>query len=193
MNSKLNNIFDLSLIDWDILSKDCLKSKVIEVCNIYNSGIKNTVEIARILGIDNSTVSDYLKRCNETGLCEYEPHQWYIRKIICVDIGKVYDTLSDVKKDGFNISQVSECCNNKEGCYTAGGYNWCFLDEYDPEAYTMKTPIMDVSEKRVLWVETGKIYEKLTYCKEDGFSPSCVSQVCKGKQKKHHGQHFKFV
>lgn len=193
LNSELSVLFDLSIIDWDVLEKDCLKSKVIEVCNIYNSGIKNTVNIAKLLGIDSSTVSDYLRRCNEIGLCDYIPNPYHERAIICVDTGKIYDTLKYVELDGFNKSQVSECCNNKEGVYTSGGYNWCFLDEYDPDTYIMKIPKIDITQKQVLWVETGKVYKKLTNCKEDGFTPSCVSQVCNGMQEKHKGQHFKFV
>ena len=193
LNSELKTMFNLLLIDWDILEKDCLKSKVIEVCNVYNSGIKNTVEIAQLLGLDASTVSDYLRRCNEAGLCNYMPNPYHERAIICVDTGKIYDTLKHVELDGFNKSQVSECCNHKDGVYTAGGYNWCFLDEYEPETYVMKVPKIDTTQKQVLWIEANKVYEKLTHCKKDGFSPSCVSQVCNGTQNKHKGQHFKFV
>lgn len=193
LNSELSTVFNLSLINWDKLAKDCQKSKVIEVCDIYNSGIKNTVEIAKLLNLNSSTVSDYLRRCDEMGLCEYEPFQCRIRKIICVDTGKIYETLKSVSEDGFNISQVSECCNHKDGVYTAGGYNWCFLDEYDPDTYVMKKPENDHKQKCVLWIETGKVYEKLTQVKEDGFSPSRVSEVCNEKASTHRKQHFKFV
>lgn len=193
LNSELNILFDLSLIDWDDLEKNCLKSKVIEVCNVYNSGIKNTVDIAKLLGLDSSTVSDYLRRCDDIGLCDYTPNPYHERAVICVDTGKVYGTLKYVELDGFNKSQVSECCNHKDGVYTAGGCNWCFLDEYNPDTYVMKVPKIDTAQKQVLWIEANKIYEKLTHCKEDGFNPSGVSQVCNGKKEKHKGQHFKFA
>ena len=193
LNSNLSNIFDLSLINWDTLSKDCLKSKVIEVCNVYNSGIKNTVEIARLFGLSSSTVSDYLRRCDEAGLCHYKPNPYHERAIICIDTGKIYDTLKYVELDGFNKSQVSECCNHKEGIYTAGGYNWCFLDEYNSETYVIKKPKNTNEPKRVLWIETGNVYEKLAHCKADGFNPSGVSRVCNGQLEHYKGQHFKFV
>lgn len=193
LNSRLDTLIDLSLIDWDILEKDCLKSKVTEVCDVYNSGIINTVEIARLFGIDSSTVSDYLRRCDDAGLCHYTPNPYHERAIICVDTGKVYDTLKYVELDGFNKSQVSECCNHKEGVCTAGGYNWCFLDEYDQETYVIKKPKYTNKSKQVLWLEEDKIYEKLSHCKKDGFSPSKVSEVCNGKIEHYKGQHFKFV
>lgn len=193
LNSDLNVLFDLSLINWDVLSKDCLKSKIIEVCDVYNSGIKNTVEIAKMFGLDSSTVADYLKRCDSVGLCRYLPNEWRIRKIICVETGKIYDTLKAVAEDGFNISQVSECCNNKEGVCTAGGYNWCFLDEYDKETYIIKRPKNTNKPKNVLHIETGKIYSKLRDVEKDGYSPSKVSEVCNGKISHYKGQHFKFA
>lgn len=193
LDSELVNFFNLSLVDWDILAKDLLKSMVMEVCGLYNSGIKNTIEISKLLGLDNSTVSDYLRRCNGAGLCKYEPNPYHERAIICVDTGKVYDALKYVVLDGFDASQVSACCNHRRNACVAGGYNWCFLDEYDPETYVMKKPKNDNTPKRVLWIETNKIYEKLTDVKEDGFAPSGVSQVCNGKLEHYRKQHFKFI
>ena len=193
LNSEMDNLFNLSLIDWELLSKECLKSKVIEVCDIYNSGIRSTVEIAKMLGLDSSTIADYLRRCDNAGLCKYLPNEWRIRKIICVDTGKIYETLKAVGEDGFNTSQVSECCNHKEGVCTAGGYNWCFLDEYNPETYIMKKPKNINKPKKVLCITTGKIYDKLSEVKEDGYSPSGVSQACNGKYEKYLGMRFKFI
>ena len=88
------------------------------------------------------------------------------------------------------MSQVSECCHNKAN--TAGGYNWCFYDEYDKNTYIMK-PVNKNTVKKVLCIETGKIYSKMTLTKEDGFNPSCVSMVCNGKLQSHRGYHFKFI
>ena len=193
LNSELASFFDLTLINWDKLMRDCLKSKVMEVCDMYNSGIKSTSKIAELSGLFVGTVTDYLKRCHEANLCDYVPNPLHKRAIICVDTGKVYESLKAVGEDGFNKSQVSECCNHSGRAFTAGGYNWCFLDEYDPNTYVMKVPTKDVSPKKVMWIETGKIYEKLTDCKEDGFLPSSVSGVCNGKLKTHKKQHFKFV
>lgn len=193
LHSEINNFIDLSLVDWNLLAIDCLKSKVIEVCEIYNSGVKNTVEISKLLGIDSSTVSDYLWRCNEIGLCKYEPNQRHMKKIICVDTGKIYDSLKNVALDGFNTSQVSACCNHRKNAKVAGGYNWCFLDEYNPDTYIMKKPKNDNTPKRVMWIETGKVYEKLSDVVEDGFRIAGVSQVCNDKLEHYKKQHFKFV
>lgn len=191
LDSELNTLYDLSFVDWNILKIDCFKSKVIEACDLYNSGIKNTSKIAEALKLDRTTVIEYLLRSASAGMCDYTTDRR--KKIICVDTGKVYDSLKSVKDDGFNTSQVSECCNGNGGAKTAGGYNWCFYDEYNPDTYVMKKPSNDNTPKRVLCIETGKVYERLSYVTEDGYASSAVSQVCNGKLKMHKGLHFKFI
>ena len=189
LNSELNKIFDLSIVNWEEINIKCLKSKMIEVCDVYNNGIKNISQIAKITKLHNSTVRDYLKKCSELKMCNYSA-TGNSKKIICVELNKVYDSVSSVKKDGFNISQVSECINGK--CDSAGGYNWCLLEKYDPNTYISK-PIHIRTARKVLCVELDKIYDKLSDVVLDGFTPSAVSQVCNGKIEKYKNKHFCFI
>lgn len=193
INSELNMLLYLSNINWNSIEENCIKSKVTEVCDIYNSGIKNLSDIANIVNLHISTVTDYLKRCNKIGLCDYTPNPLHERKIICVDTGKIYDSLKYVEEDGYNKSQVSECCNKSKRAKTAGGHNWCFLDEYNPDTYIIKEPKCTGMPKRVLCIETGKIYERLIDVECDGFLKSMVSRVCNGNGNTHRGYHFKFI
>lgn len=188
LNSDLVSIYDLLSVDWDAIEIDSMKSNVIRACELYNSGIKSTSQISKLLNLDLSTVIDYLKRCTDVGLCDYTTDRH--KKIICVDIEKIYDSLEAVGLDGFNMSQVSACCNSKAN--TAGGYNWCFYDEYDKNTYVMK-PVNKNTVKKVQCIETEKIYDNATLTEEDGFVRSCVSMVCNGKLKSHRGYHFRFV
>lgn len=189
LESELNDLFDLSNIDWTKLFYSVNNSKVREVCDLWNSGIKNIDELANIVKISPSSVRHYLSRCNSAGLCYYSTDMR--KKVICVDNGKIYDSLNDVGKDGFNISQVSACCHNK--AKTSGGYNWCYLEDYNPDTFVMNECSWNGTPKRVMWIEKQFIYDKLVDVKKDGFSPSCVSQCCNGKKKHHRHQHFKFV
>lgn len=191
MQSDIPRIFDLSNVDWNDIQALSLKSDIIKACDIYNSGVTNTIDIAKMLHLDRSTVIDYLVRSHDAGLCDYTSDK--CRPMICVDTGKIYNHLDDVKNDGYNPSQVCACCNNYKHVNTCGGHNWCFLDEYDPETYIMKQCDERGIPKRVLWIETGKIYNRLVDSKKDGFTPSAVSQVCNGKSQHHKHQHFKFV
>lgn len=189
LNSKLTSMFDFDNVDWNQVGQNSLKSKVLEVCNVYNSGIKSTIKIANMLNLHITTVRDYLGRCADVGLCDYSPDRH--KQIICVDTGEIYPSLQVVGDAGFNMSQVSECCHGT--AKTCGGYNWCFYDEYNPDTYVMKKPKIDNAPKRVLCVETGDIYESLTLVAEDGFSPSAVSRVCRGELQHHKKFHFEYI
>lgn len=189
LNSKLASMFDFDNVDWNQVGQNSLKSKVLEVCDVYNSGIKSTIKIANMLNLHVTTVRDYLGRCADVGLCDYSPDRH--KQIICVDTGEIYPSLQAVNDAGFNMSQVSECCHGT--AKTCGGYNWCLYDEYDPDTYVMKKPGIDNAPKRVLCVETGDIYESLTLVAEDGFSPSAVSRVCRGELQHHKKFHFEYI
>lgn len=69
--SELNNIFDLSIINWDAANQYSLSSKIIDVINLWNSGVKFTKEIANQVNLSVSTVVSYLKIGNNIGLCKY--------------------------------------------------------------------------------------------------------------------------
>ena len=91
LESELNDLFDLSNIDWTKLFYSVNNSKVREVCDLWNSGIKNIDELANIVKISPSSVRHYLFRCNSAGLCYYSTDMR--KKVICVDNGKIYDSL----------------------------------------------------------------------------------------------------
>lgn len=189
LNSVLNSLFDFNNVDWDQIGENSLKSNVLDACEIYNNGIHSTAKISEMLGLDITTVRDYLVRCAEIGLCDYSTDRR--KKIICVDTGEVYQSLHAVGEAGFNMSQVSECCNGT--AKTCGGYNWCFYNEYNPNTYIIKKSNIDNTPKKVVCIETGKIYDKLTQTANDGLSPSAVSRVCRGILSHHHGYHFKYI
>lgn len=68
LNSILNNIFDLSNIDWSFCDRLAQKRFVKEACNLYMSNI-SVKEIAKELCISRATVYKYLKTGKSLGLC----------------------------------------------------------------------------------------------------------------------------
>lgn len=72
INSKLNNLFDLSTIDWIKVGQDSEKNLVKEVCEIKrNNSDLSTSEIGETIGLDRTTVRKYLKQGDELGWCKY--------------------------------------------------------------------------------------------------------------------------
>ena len=74
LTSELNDIFDLSNIDWKMCDQIAQKSLVKQTCDIYMSGVKDLQDISKILHIARSTVGNYLKAGVEFGWCDYDPN-----------------------------------------------------------------------------------------------------------------------
>ena len=73
LNSKLNNIFDLSNIDWLECEKFALNSLVWEVCQYWNNKQhwETSNELAEVFGLNRWTISKYLRKGNSLNWCFY--------------------------------------------------------------------------------------------------------------------------
>jgi len=126
LNSKLGEIFNLLLIDWIKCEEYAMSSLVLKVCNIWNSGIKNTKDISNITKISQGVVIIYLKQGDKLNLCNYNPKKSYkykylngyksnIRKqVICIETSKIYDSIVEAGIDmNCPNTHISSCCKNK--------------------------------------------------------------------------------
>lgn len=71
LNSRLNELFDLSKISWNIIDKFALSNRVKEVCNLWNYGIYDIIKIAELAKLSNLTVIKYLKKGKQHCWCDY--------------------------------------------------------------------------------------------------------------------------
>lgn len=72
LNSKLNSIFDLSNINWNLCDEMAQRSLVKQVCDYYNGHkSESNTDIGRIFGISQTTVSHYLNIGTKLNWCNY--------------------------------------------------------------------------------------------------------------------------
>lgn len=71
-NSELNELFDLSIVDWEKCDLDSQSSNVIKAVNLWNSGMKNVLDISNVMKLHRQTITRYLKRMAKYGLCDYD-------------------------------------------------------------------------------------------------------------------------
>ena len=74
INSDLNELFDLSDIDWNKCLQSTFDSDVIICSDLWNNGMKRVKDISDYTGIDRCSVVSYLKRATKIGLCNFEPN-----------------------------------------------------------------------------------------------------------------------
>jgi hypothetical protein len=129
IDSKLNELFDLSIVNWDKCFESTFSSNVILCAHLWNDGMKNTKDISDYIGFNITSVIKYLKQATKIGLCDYKlnykKNRSRYKQVLCIETQKVYEYLSKVEEDGYDYTHVSKCCN---GAYeTAYGMHWKFI------------------------------------------------------------------
>ena len=96
------------------------------VCSLWNSGIQNITKISEITKISKAYVIKLLKLGKENNLCNYHNgNKTSKKKVLCIEKNKIYDSIANVKCDGYQPSSVSNCCNGKK--LMAHKLHWRFI------------------------------------------------------------------
>jgi hypothetical protein len=119
-----------------------LVHRVVALAFIPNPENKKTVnhingnkQDNRVENLEWATYKEQTKHANENGLRDninkilYDKAMSDKRKVICVDTGKVYESLTEAYKEtGVTVGNISECCSRKTR-KTAGGLRWKYYEE----------------------------------------------------------------
>lgn len=107
-----------------------------------------------------------------------------MKSVICIETKIVYKSLKEAEIQT-NISRkaISKVCNKKiingKRFLTAGGYHWCFLDDYNENTYAIESQKITPNQKSVICVETGVVYESLKDAEnKTGIYMGTISKVC---------------
>lgn len=127
LNSELNELFDLSNVDWKECEKFSEKSLLVKICNNWNNGM-NSKEIREKYELSITTVNRYLNIGNEIGLCKYNTFEVNKRRndIIWVYSKELdeYYTMSECKKIfNFNYNKLIRLIKENE---KIKGYSFVF-------------------------------------------------------------------
>ena len=117
--SELNNIFDLSKINWLECHRYACSSLVKKVCDLWNNGIHNITKISEIMKLCNNTIIKYLQQGKELELCNYDKKYTTnigsSKKVICLNNNKIFKTIKQagiyMKLKSYSI--ISACCRGK--------------------------------------------------------------------------------
>ena len=162
LNSQLNELFDLSDIDWIECDRCASSSVVIKICEDYMKLNANGIldkRIGEVLAKENSiatvTVQRYLKRGAKMGLCDYNPQkskEYYdeIRSLpITVfdlennKIGEFLSTkkcskkISEISHDNYSDTGIRYACKRKNHKYK----NYIFIYTHEIETDNKTTEV----------------------------------------------------
>lgn len=196
-NRELNELFDFNYIDWLQCEEFALSNRVKEACDLWNSGIKTTKEIAKIMKLAQGTINRYLQQGYELKWCDYRKPkilaQYNIEKV-----SKIWESGIHNIKEICAITKLYERTVNK---YLKEGEKQGICT-YNPQKEIMRTISTNWNNnmKQFICVENGKIFENAKEC-IDYFNKihdiqliqSSISSVCLNKSLHHKGYHFKYT
>lgn len=197
LNSKLNDIFDLSKIDWLECHKFSLNSRVKEACDLWNGGIKNTLGIGNLMKLNSNTIVKYLKQGVKIGWCDYNPKE--VRKLNSKIIGKrrsipiiqlsftgeyiaEFESASEAGRQ-LNIfsSSISVCCRDEYK--SAGGFRWMYKEDYYNRSKLISITPYKLG-KKIICLNNNEIFDSIALAqrKYNIAGTSTISKCCSGKR-----------
>lgn len=127
LNSELNDLFDLSKVDWLKSAKFANVNKIKEVCDYWNNKKEEetTRDLSELFKVNKNTIREYLKKGTKLGWCNYNPLQ--TKKVNVIKNGiivKSFNSLAELEQKSEKIfgtrllhSKVSNVCNGKKPQY----------------------------------------------------------------------------
>ena len=194
INSALSNVIDFSKIDFLKANTEAQSSLLIKACKFWNQGYTSG-EIATLINVSNSTVSNYLKLGSKYGICnDYSLDKSRCRShgksIICLNTGKIFNSIVD-GANYYNITEsvISKCCRK---CLTYGGVIngekliWMYLDEYNKfpkNKIDQYIPKVNNLYTKVVCLNNNILFDSVTKASKwsHAKSTSGITNCCTGK------------
>lgn len=141
LNSELVQMVSLENVDWNVVAENSFKSVMHTIADLYTSGYK-IPNIAEELRVSTSTVTKWLHKATDLGLCEYIPDKGFLndkRKVICVNTKEVFESIMDAsRKYNESFQNISAVCQKKRkyaGMIDEQPLVWRYSEEYDENEY----------------------------------------------------------
>lgn len=194
--SELTDILPLELIDFDKANTESQNSLLVKACNLWNLEY-TTQQIAKEIGVNGSTVTNYLKTGKKIGICPtYSAKESSYRsnsnEVICLNTKKSFRSIVDGANEyGLFASDVSKCCRRAStygGIYNGEKMIWMYLNEYkklsDEEIANYK-PKENGAYTKVVCLNTLQVFNRIMDAAEYyGIkTPNGITQCCTGKYK----------
>ena len=112
LNSYLNKIIQLNLIDFEKSNIESLNSYIILACELWNSGL-SVGEIKNKLNLSSVTINKYLKNVAKYGICTYTKEKSITRsfgkKVYCITTNEIFNSGAEGGKKIQYCSRTNLC------------------------------------------------------------------------------------
>jgi hypothetical protein len=99
LKSELSEMFILNEIKWNECAIKAETNLFLKVCDMYNSGIKETKILAEKFGLDRTTITIWLNRADKLNICRYNGFEHQRKKVINLITKVIYDGINIAVKE----------------------------------------------------------------------------------------------
>ncbi len=171
VNSELNEIFDLTKIDFKKCHEFAIDSLIVATCEEYRKGL-SFESIMSKYKISYGGLRHYLLEGNVIGLCEYNPTinklECNANKVICLDTKQEYRSVIEAQRQT-NVSETSitESCKQHRILNTPTIYKrWMYYEEYLQCLDNLPEYKFDNGNcSSIICVNTGEIFNSIREAK----------------------------
>jgi very-short-patch-repair endonuclease len=221
-NKQLNQIFDLSKIDWNKAEEFTCGNLIKRACEIKRQHPElNTFDIGEIMKFSHTTITSWLSKGHKYGWCEYDTRKIMqdigkkngklsSREIRCTTTGEKFPSINycsenslkifGIKIDSTNISAV---CRGVR--WHTQGYHFEYVEMTEEEMKNIKQRKETLEEnkkiiKPIICLNNGIVIPNVTQCAKDSeklfginLSYPSIYKICNNKQKETKGFTFKYI
>lgn len=115
------------------------------------------------------------------------------KRVVCIETGIIYNSVKEASEKNMikGRGHISACCKGTRR--TAGGYHWCYENEYNDSKVEKLLNAKSKRCKPVLCIDNNKIYDSIFDAFLDtGISDSRISECCSGKCSHAGGLHWQY-
>lgn len=173
LQSKLNDLFDFSDVDWEKVTSDAYRGSIVKQCaELFNQGL-STDQIANVVKRHKSTVRDYLQKATKFKWCQYSKEENMKRngftpgvnmkhRVYCHQLDKWFDSIKQAKKET-GAAHISSCvrgARKHSGYHPITGEPLTWKSEN--EQYIERESGLRLSGKPIYCLDTDTVYRSIT-------------------------------
>lgn len=194
INSKLSEIIDMSLFDFNESNLKSLESMLIKSVEYWNKEM-TIAAIADVLNVHECTVTNYLKKAKKYGICDsYSAKESKYRStsnaVVCITTNKSFRSIVDGSKYyGIDPGDISKCCRRTS---TFGGWHngqkmiWMYKKDYDKypkDKLSEYVPKENDACTKVVCLNTNEVFDQIKFAAQryNMKSTTGIVNCCTGK------------